>query len=194
MLYDKKRRTRLDLCADVFCPTDVQERKKLIFCDLRFVVNNCLFRSWMTKIECIARNLKVEELASRSHRKISLFVPLCLPVERIKHATTLSCISQPSSHFLKHKAANGRNVGGTALDGEPLLGQLSVRDLQYFVREQTARGPAGDRLNTIGHVRRKKITTTSRSGSQQHDSKLSQTQSVGHLPPNMPDPVHHLHT
>lgn len=36
--------TRLDLCADVFRPTDVQERKELVFCDFRLVVDYGLFR------------------------------------------------------------------------------------------------------------------------------------------------------
>lgn len=39
--------TGLDLCADVFRPTDVQERKELVFCDFRLVVDYGLFRRYI---------------------------------------------------------------------------------------------------------------------------------------------------
>lgn len=40
----KQGLTRLDLRADIFCPTYVQEGKELVFCDFRLVVDDGLFR------------------------------------------------------------------------------------------------------------------------------------------------------
>lgn len=55
-------RTRLYLCFRVLCPTDVQERKKLVLCDLGFVVNDSMVSLWTRGRSKVSTSTYMREL------------------------------------------------------------------------------------------------------------------------------------